>query len=108
VVPEPIPDVVREGDIGILVGKEPQPPAKRLAEQHDARWRAHAAAEWWAVMPLNGGLLLVPEPLLRPLRAATRDDVMFAVDHANDHGRCTIADLFSDIVADVLREKRGE
>lgn len=105
VVLAPVPGIVRKGAEGILVRMETKPADKWLAEQLDPRWREHAAEQWWAVMPLGGGSMLVPEPLLRPIRAATRDDVMMAVDHANDHGRRTIADLFPKIVADVIRER---
>ena len=83
----------------ILIAREPRPSAVWLAEQHDQRCRDHADSQWWSAMPLTGGLLLVPEPLLRLSRVATREDILTAVDHANHATRRRIASLFPDIVA---------
>ena len=94
VVPPDLPGIERTGEEGILVGREARPDDSWLRQQFDRRWRDHADADWWAVMPLRGGLILVPEPLLRFLRSGSKDDVMMAVDHANDHGRRTIASLY--------------
>lgn len=108
VVPEPIAGVVRKGTEGILVRKESKPTSQWLAAQQDPRSREHAHEQWWAVMPLGGGLLLVPEPVLRSLRVATRGDVLKAADHGNDDARRMIAGLFPGITADIIRDRNGK
>lgn len=107
VIPSAVGRVVRRGEEAITVDVAPRPAASWLREQQDPRWREHADARWWNVLPLTGGAILVPEPLLRLIRAATRDDVMNAVNHGNEHARRTIAQLFPDIVADIIRGRQG-
>ena len=105
----PVPGLDREpeGTIGIAVAAEPRPSAKWLAEQQDSRWRDHADGQWWSVAPLHGGLLLVPRALLRSFGRAGREDGLRAVDYANEHSRRTLAALFPEIVATLLRERAG-
>jgi hypothetical protein len=92
-----------EPELGILVRRAPRPSAAWLAEQVDSRMRFHSQNQWWSVMPLGGGLILVPEPLLVSLGRATREQVMQAVDHGNVAARRTIAELFPEIVAELLQ-----
>lgn len=105
---EPVPGraVRPAGILGILVRVEPKPAATWLREQLDARWREHAAATWWSLLPLDGGRMLVPEPLLVSRGRAPRDLFLLAVDHANPSARLTLAGLFPEHVAE-LRKERG-
>lgn len=56
--------------------------------------REHATDQWYAVMPLSGGLLLLPHSLLRPLGMPTYDQFMQAVEMATPDGRRALASLF--------------
>lgn len=96
-----------EGRKGIAVAREPRPSQRWLDSQQDGRWREHADAPWWSVAPLEGGLVLVPERLLVSRGRASRDVVMQAVAHANDHGARALAAIFPEIVAELLVEKSG-
>ena len=58
-------------------------------------------------MPLDGGLVLVPEPLLEVIRPASYEDFLVAADHANVAGRKYLATLFPEYVDRVLVERRG-
>ena len=42
----------------------------------------------------KGATFSAPEPLLRPLRDATYDDFLIAVDHGNEAARKSLAELF--------------
>jgi hypothetical protein len=86
----------------IVIRKEEQPEATWLGEQADERLLAFKDEQWWALMPLKGGVLLMPEPLIDPVRKATYDDVMEAVEHANESGRRTLARLFPTFVAKAI------
>jgi hypothetical protein len=55
-------------------------------------------------MPLTGGLVIVPEEALEPLRPATYEDFLTAVDHANVPGRRSRADLFPEFVRRAAEE----
>ena len=57
-----------------------------------------AAAAWWKVLPLEGGLILSPEPLLTPIRRTTYEDFIAAVEGANIEGRKRLAALFPEYV----------
>ncbi len=103
-----IPKRGAEGEQGILVRAEPKPGRSWLRAQLDARWRQHRDARWWSVMPLDGGLNLVPAPLLRSVRRASYADVMQAVEYANEAGRRTLAGLFPDLVAKLVEERGGK
>lgn len=88
--------------LGIVAEKRPQPSAAWLAEQRHPVSEAHVGAQWWAVMPLTGGLILSPEPLLQPLRRASYEDFTEAVEGANEHGRRSLATLFPEYVQRAL------
>lgn len=91
-------------DRGIVSKAEGPPPEKWILEQIDESMREHRDDRWWSVMPLTGGALLLPESLLRPLGEPSYEDFLIAVDHANETGRRTLASLFPDMVAKVIRE----
>ena len=108
VIPAEVPGLRRRGKEGILVGRHAEPPEDWLRSQQDSRWREYRDACWWKVLPLEGGSLLVPEPVLRPVRRPSYNDVMTAVTYANEHGRRTIAGLYPDLVAGLLKRVRRE
>jgi hypothetical protein len=88
---------------GIVVGEEPRPSREWIAEQVDQQPASlPLETRWWAVLPLGGGMVLAPEPLLHPIRAATYDDFMTAIDHGNAKARLTLAKLFPDYVRRVV------
>lgn len=49
-------------------------------------------------MPIDGGLVIVPEGLLHPIRRATFDDALRAVAGANEAGVISLLVLFPELV----------
>ncbi len=47
---------------------------------------------------MSGGYILCPEPLLVPLRLATYEDFLAAVDYASEPARRSLAELFPEYV----------
>ncbi len=98
------PGVVVRDDhdrVGIVRQRENRP---------DAKWRAqllHAEdvaalpedVAWWGVLPLEGGYVRCPEPFLVPLRGATYEDFLAAVEYGNEAARLSLAELFPEYVA---------
>jgi hypothetical protein len=86
---------------GIVRQKEGRPSAKWLAELDHADEVAALPADvpWWGILPLTGGYILCPQPLLTAVRQATYDDFLVAVDHANEAARRSLAELFPEFVA---------
>jgi hypothetical protein len=105
IIPSFVPGlrVQPKGREGLVVRRVERPSQSWLAEQVDERWREFSLSQWWAFMPLDGGMQLVPEPLLAYRGVASRDQIMSLVDHATPAGRRTIAALFPDLVAELLR-----
>ena len=85
--------------VGIVAEHAACPSKAWLREQVNPISEVDASAQWWTVQPLDGGLILSPEPLLAPLRPATYDDFLLAVEGANVAGRKSLATLFPDYVA---------
>jgi len=110
----PIPGVKGKGPYGfqvLLLEKSVTPDTAWLARQDDERLRSHYESRWWRVMILPGYVYAgdvtdVPEPLLSYVREPSYDDLMALVEHANIHGRRTIAALFPDLIENALREQR--
>ena len=48
---------------------------------------------------MSGGSVIVPEPLARRVRAATTEDAMRAIEHANAAAIRTLATLFPELTA---------
>jgi len=76
------------GREGIVSSREERPSEAWVNEQHDAEEirKLDASVPWWGVMPLGGGLVIVPEPMLQVIRPTTYEDFLIAVDHANVAG----------------------
>lgn len=106
IIPPPGRPGSATGEAVIVIRRDRKPSPSWVAEQLDERMRQYEEADWWSVMPLSGGLLLVPETLLRHLRPASYEDIMKAVDHANNDGRRTLATLFPDVIAQLLSGAR--
>lgn len=105
--------VVRDqyGRVGIVLGPTDVPSDDWLAEQVNLPLEsAPNETTWWHVMPLTGGLVIAPEMALEPLRPATYEDFLIAVDHANVPGRRSLAVLFPEFVRRATEEleKRRE
>jgi hypothetical protein len=101
----------QHGRVGIVLGPTDVPSEDWLAEQVNLTLeRGPHETTWWHVMPLTGGLVIVPEEALEPLRAATYEDFLAAVDHANVAGRQALAQAFPEFVRRAAEElaKRRE
>jgi hypothetical protein len=73
---------------GIIVAAAPTPPEARwLAEQRDPQLREHVEALWWTLLPLSGGAVMVPQPLLRLLGRPSGLQHAIVWRNANAHGR---------------------
>ncbi len=85
---------------GIVRQRERRPSGKWLADLVHAEEVARLPSDvpWWGVLPLEGGYVLCPEPLLVPLRAATYEDFMTAVEYGNESARRSLAELFPEYV----------
>jgi hypothetical protein len=93
---------------GIVVARQKRPAAGWLADQTDSRVRALPADTiWWSVLVIRGGSVIVAEPLAGFVREATVEDVMRAVEYANDHALRTLAFLFPEAIERAL-ERRGK
>jgi len=107
------PGVVVRDDhqrIGIVRQREPRPAAKWLSELEHVEQVAALPVDvaWWGVLPLDGGYVLCPEPLLLPLREATYEDFLAAVDCGNESARRSLADLFPQYVERVKASAREQ
>jgi hypothetical protein len=95
--------------VGIVRQRETRPTAKWLSELEHADQVAAlpAGVVWWGVLPLDGGYVLCPEPLLVPLRVATYEDFLAAVDCGNERARRSLAELFPEYVERAKATARG-
>lgn len=85
--------------LGIVISRYPRQPSRKwLEEQFDERIRDPGHRVWWNVMPLDGGLVIVPEGLLRLVRPATFDDALRAVAGGNEAAVKTLIGLFPELV----------
>lgn len=84
------------GRLGIVAERTHRPSEAWLRQQLHPMSDADVATPWWTVQPLDGGLILSPEPLLIPLRRATYDDFLAAAEGANVEGRKSLAALFPE------------
>ncbi|MEM7349538.1 MAG: hypothetical protein AAF657_01945 [Acidobacteriota bacterium] len=91
---------------GIVRQKEPRPPAEWLAQLAHAEQVAALPidVQWWGILPLTGGYVLCPEPLLTPQRKATYEDFLTAVDHGNSAARRSLAKLFPEFTEKAVGE----
>jgi hypothetical protein len=88
--------------IGIVVERD-HPDSRWIRQQRNPDVAAIQASEmWWKVLPVKGGALILPDVFAEFLREPTYDDFIEAVDHANEHGRRTLAALFPDFVRRAL------
>lgn len=85
---------------GIVRQLEPRPSAKWLRELVHADEVAALPVDvrWWGVLPLDGGYVLSPEPMLRPIRETSYEDFFAAVEGGNEAARRSLAELFPDYV----------
>src|SRR6186713_3425581 len=90
VLPTLLPEIQRRGEQAIVLRPEAAPSASWLREQVDERLRQHRDRQWWCVMPLTGGALLLPQAILQLRGTPTRDQILMAVDHASESGRRSI------------------
>jgi hypothetical protein len=97
------------GRLGIVCARKERPGEGWISEHpHAAEIRTVGYdAPWWGVMPLDGGLVIVPEAMLEVIRPASYEDFRTAADHANVAGRKYLATLFPHYVDRVLAERRG-
>ena len=93
------------GREGIVCPRKQRPPEDWIEEQLNANdiRRLGQDVAWWGVMPLDGGLVLVPEPMLEVIRPATYEDFLVAADHANIEGRKYLATLFPQCASSARR-----
>lgn len=94
-------DVIRDNHQreGIVIERDKRPTAAWIRDQKDRRVASVPEEEiWWRVLPFDGGSVLVPDSLATWLRSATYDDVMKAVEGANQHGRRELAFVFPEIL----------
>jgi hypothetical protein len=98
------------GRPGIVCTRKDRPSEDWIDEQLDAEdiRRLDQDVPWWGVIPLDGGLVLVPEPMLEVIRPAAYEDFLVAADHANIAGRKYLATLFPHYVDRVLAERRAQ
>src|SRR5687768_13903375 len=83
---------------GIVTSRPPRQPGRKwLGDQFDARMRDPAHRIWWNVMPLDGGLVVVPEGLMRVVREATLADALQAVAGGNEAAVKTWIGLFPEL-----------
>ena len=95
------------GRLGIVVEPTTRPSEKWILEQHDTSIRSLGDCAWWNVMPLDGGLVIVPEPEAQFQREATVEDALVAVEHANPPAVKTLLALFPEL-RDVALRSRGQ
>jgi hypothetical protein len=97
------------GRPGIVCARKERPSEAWINEHLHAEEirKLDASAPWWGVMPLDGGLILVPEAMIEVIRPATYEDFLVASDHANVAGRKYLATLFPHYVDRVLAERAG-
>ena len=85
------------GRKGIVAERALKPAPGWLKAQDDRRMRT-ARGPWWNVFPLDGGGVLVPEPLARRLGRASIDDLAALLDaDQSDDGTATLRHLFRNI-----------
>jgi hypothetical protein len=98
------------GRQGIVCTRKDRPSEDWIDEQLDAVdiRKLDQDVPWWGVMPLDGGLVLAPEPMLEVIRPAAYEDFLVAADHANIAGRKYLATLFPHYVDRVLAERRAQ
>jgi hypothetical protein len=93
---------------GIVCSKEPVPAQDWIdGLVHSADVKMLGPTDWWGVLALDGGYLLVPGPLLTYLRDATYDDFLEAADSANPAGREALLTLFPHYVERLLASRRS-
>jgi hypothetical protein len=94
---------------GVVCESRRRPPESWIKDQRNVEDIRKLAPDvsWWSVMPLTGGLVVVPEPMLEVLRPASYEDFLKAADNANVEGRKYLATIFPEYVDRVIAERRG-
>jgi hypothetical protein len=97
------------GRQGIVCSRKERPSEDWINEQlhADDILKLDANVPWWGVMPLDGGLVLIPEPMMEVIRRASYEDFLMAAEHANVAGRKYLATLFPEYVDRVVAERRS-
>ena len=96
------------GRTGIVFERKERPAESWIRDQEnvDDIRRLPGSVSWWSVLPLTGGLVLIPEPMLEVLRPATYEDFLAAADGANVAGRKYLALIFPEYVDRALAEQQ--
>lgn len=95
---------------GLVCEQRERPPEDWIRDQRNVEdiRRLPPDVRWWAVMPLTGGLVIAPEPMLTVIRPATYEDFLLAADNANIAGRKSLALIFPEYVdRAVAKRQRG-
>jgi hypothetical protein len=109
--PVQLRDLVRDNRdrLGIVVSRYPRQPSRKwLAEQFDERMGDPSHGVWWNVIPLDGGLVIVPEGLLHLVRAATFEDALQAVAGGNEAAVKALIGLFPQLVEHAKTLRAGD
>jgi hypothetical protein len=93
--------------LGIVVERTNRPSQSWILEQRDTSVRGLGDCVWWNVMPLDGGLVIVPEPQAHLQREATVEDALQAVEYANEPAVKTLLALFPELRDLALRSRRS-
>ncbi len=93
--------------LGIVVERTGRPSQKWILEQRDTKVRSLGDCDWWNVVPLDGGLVIVPEPEARFQREATVEDALEAVEYANEAAVKTLLALFPELRDVALRSRHS-
>jgi hypothetical protein len=84
------------GRFGIALQEGDCPAADWLALQHDRRVVRHRRARWWQLLPMSGGSVMAPSPMLRRLGRPSPLQVAIAAHNATAFGRKTLCGLFGE------------
>ena len=93
--------------LGIVVERTSRPSQSWILEQRDTSVRTLGDCNWWNVMPLEGGLVIVPEPQAQLQREATMEDALRAVEYGNEPAVKTLLSLFPELRTVALRSRRS-
>jgi len=81
---------------GIVIERAKRPDPEWLEIQNLSEMRTHKDSQWWTLFPLGGGSVQMPEPLMRFLRKATREDFRLAEGNANDYAAGILRRIFGE------------
>ena len=97
------------GRTGIVFERRERPAEGWIKDQENVEAIRHLPRNttWWSVLPLTGGLVIIPEPMLEVLRPAAYEDFLAAVDGANIAGRKYLALIFPEYVDRIITERQA-